>query len=168
MTSTVFLSTLLLSIVAIIQGTWLRNLTVFGAAPDLPMIILMWLSLNNPRAEGPISGFLSGFIEDFISSAPLGFHAFTCTLTDFVSSSFHGSIQIDRVIMPILFGVGGTLLKAVSSLFLAALFGPGIFTYSVADTAFWIQCGMNGLLSPVIFLILSKLRRNLVTDGRVR
>jgi cell shape-determining protein MreD len=70
--------------------------------------------------------------------------------------------------MPILFGVGGTLLKAVSSLFLAALFGPGIFTYSVADTAFWIQCGMNGLLSPVIFLILSKLRRNLVTDGRVR
>ncbi len=168
MISTVFLSTILLSIIAIIQGTWLRNLTVFGTAPDVPMIILLWLSIHNSHAEGPISGFLSGFIEDFISSAPLGFHAFTRTLTAFTASFFHGSFQIDTLIMPILFGIGGTLLKAFSSYILSVLFGPGIFTYSLVDSAFWIQCGMNGLLSPLVFLFLTKLRRHLVTDRRVQ
>ena len=86
----------------------------------------------------------------------------------FVASSFHGSFQIDKIIMPILFGIGGTILKALSSFFLAVLFSSDIFSYSLTEPAFWIQCGMNGLLSPLVFLFLSKLRRHLVTDGRVR
>ncbi len=168
MTSVIFLSTILLSTMGIIQGTWLRNLTILGAAPDFPMLILMWLSFNNARGEGPVSGFLAGLVEDIISSAPFGAHAFNRTLVAYIASLFHGSFHLDNIIMPALFGIGGTLLKALSSFLLSLLFGAAIFTYSLVEFSFWIQCGMNGILAPLVFFLLSKTRRYLVTDDKKR
>lgn len=164
----VLLSTIILSMTAILQGTWFGSFSIFGAAPDLPMLVLMWISFHNAKSEGPVAGFLSGLVEDIISSSPFGFHAFSRTLVAWVVSAFHGSFHIDVIVMPVLFGIAGTILKTLTAYALSLLLGDGIFVLSPADAAFWIQCGLNGILAPAIFFFLTKMRRYLVTQDRKR
>lgn len=167
MISTVFLSTILVATISLIQTTWMKDLSILGARPDLSMLALSWLAFSNEEAEGTISGFLVGLAEDAIAAVPFGYHAFSRTLTAFVSSLTHGSFHMDSLVLPMVFGVTATMLKAVSGFGLYFLFGSDGFLYNPAEPSLWIEIGMNALLAPVVFFLLSKASPYLVTRRRV-
>jgi rod shape-determining protein MreD len=164
MIRSILVSTLLLIACTFAQSTWFGGIALFGVVPDLSLIVLIWYSYKNGQVEGPISGFLSGLAEDFLSTSPLGFHAFVKTAVAAVTAILHGSFFIDRLILPILLGIGGTLVKAVSVGALSLLFGSSIHAYSFVDKVLWIESGYNGILAPLVFLLLSPLSRFLVTE----
>lgn len=166
MIRTVVLSTILLIVCSFIQSTWFGAIAIFGVVPDLSLVVLIWLSYKNGPIEGPASGFLAGLAEDFMSSSPLGFHAFVKTAIAALTSLLHGSFYIDRLLMPFVLAVAGTLLKAISALFLYILFGAQIHVYSIADRMLWIEALYNGLASPIVFLVLTPLSRFLVTERK--
>ena len=164
MIRSVLFSTALLIACTFIQSTWLGAIAVFGVVPDLGIIVLIWISYKNGQVEGPISGFLSGLAEDFISTSPLGFHAFVKTAVASVTSILHGSFFIDRLLLPILLGIGGTLIKALAVGALYLIFGSVIHAYSFVSKMLWIEAAYNGLLSPLVFFLLGPLNRFLVTE----
>jgi rod shape-determining protein MreD len=164
MIRSVLLSTLLLVACTFAQSTWLGGIALFGVVPDLSLIVLIWVSYKNGQVEGPISGFLSGLAEDFLSTSPLGFHAFVKTTVAAATAVLHGSFFIDRLLLPILLGVFGTIAKAIAIGLLYLVFGSSIHAYSFVDKVLWIEAAYNGLLAPVVFLALSPLSRFLVTE----
>jgi len=164
MIRSVLFSTLLLVACTFVQSTWLGGIAVFGVIPDLGLLALIWISYKNGPVEGPVAGFLSGFAEDFLSTSPLGFHAFVKTVVAAVTSILHGSFFIDRLVLPILLGVGGTLVKALTVGLLYLLFGSSIHAYSFIDKVLWIEAAYNGLLAPVVFFLMTPLGRFLVTE----
>jgi len=164
MIRSVLLSTALLIACIFAQSTWFGGIAVFGVVPDLSLIVLIWLSYKNGQVEGPISGFLAGLAEDFLSTSPLGFHAFVKTAVAALTAVLHGSFFIDRLLLPILLGIAGTIVKALAVGLLYLIFGSSIHAYSFVDKVLWIEAAYNGILAPAVFLILSPLNRFLVTE----
>lgn len=156
-------STILLVGCAFAQSTWFGSIALFGVIPDLGLIVLIWLSYSNGLVEGPASGFLSGFAEDFLSASPLGFHAFIKTAVAAAAALLHGSFYIDKLLLPIVLCFAGTIVKALAAGALFLLFGSKIHAYSPLDSVLWIEAAYNGLLAPIVFLLLRPLSYFLVT-----
>lgn len=166
MIRSVVLSTILLVACALAQSAWFGGIAVLGVTPDLGLIVLIWLSYMNGLVAGPISGFLSGFAEDFLSASPLGFHAFIKTAVAAAASLLHGSFYIDKLLLPIILGFAGTIAKALAAGALFLLFGSKVHAYSLVERTIWIEAAYNGLLAPLAFLLLGPLRRLLATERR--
>jgi rod shape-determining protein MreD len=164
MIRSVAFSTLLLIGCAFAQSTWFGGIAIFGVAPDIGLVALIWLSYRNGLVEGPASGFLSGLAEDFLSSSPLGFHAFIKTAVAAAAALLHGSFYIDKLLLPVILGFAGTIAKALAAGALFILFGSKVHAYSFLDRVLWIEAAYNGLLAPLIFLLLGLLSRFLVTE----
>ena len=163
MIRSVIFSTLLLLCCTFAQSTWFGGIAIFGVVPDISLVVLIWLSYSNGLVEGPASGFLSGFAEDFLSSSPLGFHAFIKTAVAASAALLHGSFYIDRVLLPVALCFAGTIAKAIAAAALYLLFGSKIHAYSLTDSVLWIEAAYNGILAPLVFLLLGPLSRFLVT-----
>jgi rod shape-determining protein MreD len=146
------------------QSTWFGAIAVFGVVPDLSLVILIWVSFKNGPIEGPVSGFCSGLLEDMISVAPLGFHAFIKTFVATLASFLHGSFFIDKLALPIVLGFVATLGKALASWILVLLFGAAVHSYSLLARILWIEACYNGLLAPLVFLLMTPFKRFLISE----
>jgi rod shape-determining protein MreD len=164
MIRSVVFSTILLLACSYAQSTWFGAIAILGVVPDLGLLILIWLSYRNGLVEGPVSGFLSGFAEDFLSASPLGFHAFIKTAVAASAALLHGSFYIDKLLLPLALGFTGTLAKAIAAGLLFLLFGGKIHAYSFLHSALWIEAAYNAILAPLVFLLLGPLSRFLVTE----
>jgi rod shape-determining protein MreD len=164
MIRSVVFSTLLLIGCALAQSTWFGSIAVFGVTPDIGLVVLIWVSYRNGLVEGPTSGFLSGLAEDFLSSSPLGFHAFIKTAVAAAAALLHGSFYIDKLLLPVILGFVGTIAKALAAGALYILFASKVHAYSFLDRVLWIEAAYNGLLAPLVFLLLGPLSRFLVTE----
>lgn len=158
-------STALIVLLSLVQSTWLGSIAILGVVPDLGLLVLIWVSYKNGLVEGPASGFIAGLLEDAISAAPLGFNAFLKTVIAWAVGLLHGSFYIDRIFLPILLGAGATILKALASLLLGLLFDNRVQVYDLLGSAIWIEAAYNGLLAPFVFLLLSTMRKLLVTEA---
>ncbi|HUX36899.1 MAG TPA: rod shape-determining protein MreD [Rectinemataceae bacterium] len=139
---------------SLIQATWLPSIAILGARPDLGLLAVVWLAYRNGPVEGSAAGFISGLVDDAMSAAPFGFNAAVKTLSAWLASFLHGSIQLDRVIMPVLLGAATTLFKAVWSTFLALLFGNQLASYDFGGRILWVETAYNAVLAPILFAIL--------------
>ena len=164
MIRSVALSTLLLVACSLAQSTWFVGISILGVVPDLGLVVLIWVSYRNGLVEGPACGFLSGLAEDFISASPLGFNAFVRTAVAALAALLHGIFFVDKILLPMVLGVAGTLAKALVALVLHLVFGSAVHIYSIVDKTLWIEAAYNGLISPLVFLALTPLSRFLVTE----
>jgi rod shape-determining protein MreD len=164
MIRSILFSTVLLVACTFAQSTWFGSIALFGVVPDLSLLILIWISYKNGPIEGPVSGFLSGLVEDFLSASPLGFHAFIKTAVAAATALLHGSFFIDKLLLPLLLGIAGTIAKAIAAGALYLVFGSVIHAYSFVSRVLWIEAAYNGVLAPVVFLMLTPLSRFLVTE----
>lgn len=155
-------STCLLIILALVKTTWLGALTLWGVAPDPGLLVLLWISYRNGPVIGSSAGFLSGLVEDFLSAAPFGFHAFTRTALAVLASLLHNSVAIDRLLLPLLIGALGTIGNGIFTGILGLVFAGKINAYSFLEAPIWIQTAYNSLLCPFVFLILSLFKKFLV------
>jgi rod shape-determining protein MreD len=166
MIRSILCSTILLVGCTFAQSTWFGGIALFGVVPDLSIIVLIWVSYKNGPVEGPVSGFLSGLAEDFLSASPLGFHAFIKTVVAAATALLHGSFFIDKLLLPLLLGFAGTIVKAIAAGALHILFGSVMHAYSFVDRVLWIEAAYNAVLAPIVFLLLTPLSRFLVTERR--
>ncbi|HRY81709.1 MAG TPA: rod shape-determining protein MreD [Spirochaetia bacterium] len=148
---------------SLLQSTWLHAVAVYAVIPDLALLVIVYVAFQNVRTEGIAAGFLSGLLQDFISSAPLGFNAFVRTVVSFGFNLISGSFYIDRILMPMLFGGAATLLKALATALLAIAFPAFIHGYDFLDRVLWIETAYNAVLAPFLFLILGLLKSLFVT-----
>ena len=166
MIRTVLVSTLLLIGADLVQSTWFGAIAVFGVVPDLSLVILLWLAYKNGPVEGPLSGFFAGLAQDCFSASPLGFHAFVKTFVAAFAGLLHGSFSIDRIFLPVALGAAATLVKALGTGLLALLFSTKVQAYSFLSASLWIEAAYNGLIAPLVFLLLGLAKRVLVTESK--
>ncbi|MFP4211554.1 MAG: rod shape-determining protein MreD, partial [Alkalispirochaeta sp.] len=89
------------AIIALVNTTWLSDLSLFGARPDLIAIIIAYNAHRQGVQKGQLSAFAVGVIEDFLSAAPLGFYAIVRLIQGAVVGVTHGKIHGDMVIAPV-------------------------------------------------------------------
>mgnify|MGYP001217470021 CR=1 FL=1 len=148
---------------SLLQSTWLNAVAVYAVIPDLALLVVVYTAFHNVKAEGIAAGFLSGLLQDFISSAPLGFNAFVRTVVSFGFNLISGNFYIDRILMPMLFGASATLIKALATAILALVFPAFVHGYDFLDRILWIETAYNAVLAPVLFFLLGLLGPLFVT-----
>ncbi len=150
--SFLFVSTLL-----IVQTTWLDAIAIYSVLPDLALLAVLYISFKAKGLQGQFTGFFSGLLQDGVSAAPLGLSAFINTVMATIFNSLSGRFYIDRILMPVFFGLSATIIKALLLMLLSWIFKDKILAYDFTQPLIWIETAYNGLLAPLLFLIMSVL-----------
>ena len=139
----------------IIETVILSNIVFLPVVPDLVLICLIYVSFYNGCSAGETHGFITGFMIDFLSAAPLGLNSLIRTVTGFITGLLKDMFNIDKIFFPAILGCLGTLLKALLLLIVSFLFGDSVSPYKITDSYFWIELCMNTILTPLMFAFLN-------------
>ncbi|GAB6393334.1 MAG: Rod shape-determining protein MreD [Treponematales bacterium] len=150
------------AIAALLQSTlFARMAFVLRAVPDLTLGILVFTACANGVMTGQVAGFLSGFLLDFLSAAPLGLNAFLHTGIGALAGTLRGAFFIDRVSLPmLLFSMAlcaaATVFKAILSGALNFFLSGAVPAYSLLSLVFWSELALNAASAPLVFFVLSR------------
>jgi rod shape-determining protein MreD len=162
----ILLSFLIVSLLIVVQSTWLDAISIYGAKPDLSLIVIVYLAFKNPGLQGQTVGFASGLLQDSISMAPLGLNAFIKTMVALIANLLSGKFYIDKLLMPALFGFVSIILKAINLFLLSLFFGEKIIVYQFFASTLWLEALYTAMVSPFMFLIIRPIDRFIVpTDS---
>lgn len=75
-------------LLAILHMSFLHWISVSGIAPDLLLLLSIWIGVAEGRTAGMIGGFLSGVLLDLISDDVLGTNALAKTIAGFAAGYF--------------------------------------------------------------------------------
>ncbi|OHD14492.1 MAG: rod shape-determining protein MreD [Spirochaetes bacterium GWB1_48_6] len=152
----------LISILIVIQSTWLDHIAIYSVVPDLSLLAIVYISFKSPGLQGQSVGFATGLLQDGISAAPFGLNAFIKTSIGWLANLLSGKFYIDKILMPALFGFVATLAKAIYLAILATIFSGKILSYDLFGRVLWIEVAYNAVVAPVLFLLLNSLDRFLI------
>jgi rod shape-determining protein MreD len=107
---------------------------------------------------GQLSGFISGFLLDFLSAAPLGLNAFVRTLVGGITGLFKDTFYLDIFFLPMALCAGATILKALILFLLNLIFPHSVPGYSLTSLTLFFELGLNTLLAPLLFALLRFIR----------
>jgi len=140
---------------ALLQSTIMSRLVVYiYAVPDLTLGVLVYTAYVNGTMTGQLTGFFSGVLLDFFSSAPLGLNAFIRTLLGALTGIMKDTFYLDFFFLPMALCAGATIFKALLFFLLHLLFPQTIPSYSLWALTFWIELGLNTLTAPFLFGLL--------------
>jgi len=159
------ISSLILFCITLAETAILSNITVLPAVPDLILITVMFFSLLNGKLYGETTGFISGLFLDFLSGSPFGFNCLFRTFMGYLTGSLHGLVNYNGILIPMLLGAVGTVLKAFL-IWLVSLFFPNyIMTYTLISIPFLFELIANTLLTPIMFKFLNVFTRMISSES---
>lgn len=136
----------------------LSNIYFLPVIPDFLLLFTVYISIQKGCLQGETVGFFSGLLLDFVSAAPLGLNALLRTIIGFIGGLFHLTVGTTGIITPIILGVAATGLKVLFTYIISFFFPGVVLTYSFFSKIFLFECIFNGLLSPILFFIFSKVK----------
>ena len=154
MVKSFFSSILTMFCFLLLETAVFSNLTFLPAIPDFLLIISLFIALNNGSLLAESTGFVSGFMLDFLSASPLGLNALLRTILGSIAGLFHDVLNVSSVFLQIVYGAVFTILKAIFVYFIS-LFFSGVVAYSLFSQIFLTEVLLNAIFTPLIFKFLS-------------
>ncbi|MBQ8014213.1 MAG: rod shape-determining protein MreD [Treponema sp.] len=145
---------LILLCFVIFETAILSNLLFLPAIPDFLLIVTLYISVNNGRLFGVSVGFLSGLFMDFLSFSPFGLHCLLRTIIGYFAGIFSKTLNMSGFFLPVLIGLGATLLKSLLIAAISIFFPDSVVAYSLFSKSFLFELASNALLTPLVFKFL--------------
>ena len=164
MRKSILVSTLIILSAALIEATIFSNIVALPAIPDISLIVVLYLAINNGSTYGELAGFGSGLILDFLSAGPFGLNCIIRTLLGYVAGIFHKRINSETFPIQCFLGFITTILKGLIIFILSFLYKNTVLPYKPISLMFLIELGMNTVLTPLLFLFLNLFRRSLILN----
>jgi len=95
---------------ALAQGSFFARSTLFGARPDLVLLLVVSAGLRIGYRRGAIIGFMVGVLFGFFSLEPSGAAALIYGLAGFLAGLVRNRTYPDEVVVPLETAVGATLV----------------------------------------------------------
>jgi len=158
MIRTILWALAILGALLLLQTTALSYLVFFGAKPDILWVVFVILAAVNGSFASQIVGFVLGLAVDFITTAPLGFHAFQFSLAGYLFGLGTGKVYFDPIVVPALVGLLASVLSVLSGFFLTAVFRLGDPVQAYLHWGTLIQLVLNVVVAPVIYWLYGWIR----------
>lgn len=152
--ASIYLSLLILGTTIVIQGTLLARLHLFGASPNLLLVVVVCWSLLHSVSEGLLWAFVGGLGVDLIAGLPLGTTALALMPTCFLAGLGRSSIFTNSVLLPALLVMLATLIFGGLSLILMSLRGTPVEWAGTALRVILPELALNVLLVLLIYPLL--------------
>jgi rod shape-determining protein MreD len=158
MIKSIFWTTILAMIAAVLQSTVLPRIALYRAIPDLALGIVVYSAYVNGSMTGQLAGFCSGIFLDFLSAAPLGLNALIRTFTGALTGLMKGTFFLDILFLPMALCAAATLLKAAIMFLLNLFLSSAVPAYPLAAPTLWVELGFNTVSAPFLFFLLKKIK----------
>lgn len=144
----------------VLQGSVLPHLQVAHVRPDLLLVLCLTAGLlRGPRA-GAVTGFWIGLAQDLLAGRFLGLFALSKAALGALGGFAAQRIYRDRVVVPALTGLAGTVLQRLVMTGALALGGvPAVA--SSWQASFWLEALANGLFGVLVLGLLARWERRL-------
>lgn len=157
-----FFSILFLLVMVILETAILSNFIILPAIPDLVLICSIYFAINNGSMFGQTNGFISGLFVDFLSGGPFGVNCLVRTIIGYVFGFMKKMLNLNSILVTVLIGLIGTIIKAVLIYLVSFLFPNMVLTYHIFSRVFLFELIFNSVLTPLIFKVLDNFNNLLI------
>lgn len=157
-----FASSLILLCAAVLESAVLSNLTILPAIPDLSLICILFISLNNGKILGETTGFVSGLFLDFLSACPFGFNCLFRSVIGYIGGNFCKILNTEGFFVPFFLVLVVTALKVFAIQLISLLFPSVDVSYKIISIKFLFELLSNAFLAPFIFGFLRIFRNSVI------
>ncbi|MCX5778594.1 MAG: rod shape-determining protein MreD [Elusimicrobia bacterium] len=145
---------LLFFFVIIIQFSWTKYFALYGLAPNIPLIALIYISLRQGALSGQLLGFAWGITWDVLSGDLFGSHALLFTGIGFLIGKLSHKMDESKVITQmVLTGIASVVFSA-GMWCLYLVFSPTEYVLSW-NYIVWMQPLLNMMVAPFFFAAAS-------------
>jgi rod shape-determining protein MreD len=109
----------------LIQTTFLPFIALSGYLPDLFILYLVYIALRRGQIEATVSGFITGLLQDIISTQFFGLTALSKTVTGFIAGYFFNENTAEQTLGSYRFVLLVTLCSVVHDLIYFIIFFQG-------------------------------------------
>jgi len=90
---------LLVILALVLQTSWVPKTAILGMAPDLIVMVIVYVGLTGGQIEGTSLGFLAGFLQDVYGPARLGSNALANSIIGFGAGYGKGGIVAEGLVV---------------------------------------------------------------------
>lgn len=161
-----FAQTLIVVILFSIQTTWLEMFSVGGVIPDLALIWVVYCCVHCSRAMGIGSGIVMGILQDSLSGGLLGVNTLSKSFIGFFFATLKDKFYVEGVIPIAFFLILSSLFDGLVFYFSMNTVLKGEVASSFLYQSLPVYSIYNGLVGPIIFLVLNGLNNWLKSKMR--
>lgn len=155
-------SSLIVLCASVLESAILSNISILPAVPDLVLICVLYLSIQNGKIVGESTGFISGLFLDAISACPFGLNCLIRTILGYIGGIFNKTLNTSGFFIPVLLGLCATIAKTIVIWIVTLLYPSTVLNYNPFTIAYLFELAANSLLSPLIFKFLSLFEKRIV------
>ncbi|MGZ4031400.1 MAG: rod shape-determining protein MreD [Tumebacillaceae bacterium] len=153
----------------VIQSTLFQVQPFSFVAPNICLVMLLFISLMRGSMLALYIGLIIGLIQDVLFGTFIGLHGFTFAVVGYFAGMTFRSYWTRSFVMVLLIILGFTLLHEITEYSLSQLFGHGHVDLMAAVTHALRMMIWNGILSLLLYSpsvrLLGRERRGLADDA---
>ena len=148
----VFRNIVIIALGLLIQSTIMGHFSFLDARPDIPMIMLFFLTIKSGKVQSIFYGFFIGFLLDVYSPEYLGLNAFTMSLIAFLLNMVSNRLSLELYGLKVSIAFAACLIHDIIYLLLYTK-----FDYTITLRLLFTENLLGEVYSTLIILALSKL-----------
>jgi len=129
------------------QLLWVEFLPIFGYAPDLVLITIIYLSLHYGSLSGEIYGFFFGILVDVFDFSIFGLKALVFTIIGYLCGTFSRQLDELEIKTQILLGFSASYIVIIFSYLVSSIF----VTKLVKEVSLVVYPVLNIVMAPFMF-----------------
>lgn len=153
---------LIIIIAFILQNTIMQYFSIFGFKPDLVLVAVVCFSFLEGQVIGSANGFISGVFQDLVSLRGFGINTLSLTIVGYASGLIEQTVFAGNLFLVIPAVAIATIINEALYLIFAFLVGYQIHLPLFRIILFGAV--YNGLLSAVVFTLLSRFWQRFLAD----
>jgi len=161
-----FAQILIVIILFTIQTTWLGMFSIGGVVPDLALIWVVYCGVHCSRTMGIGSGIVTGILQDSLSGGLLGVNTLSKSFIGFFFATLKDKFYVEGVIPIAFFLILSSLFDGLVFYFSMNTVLKGEVASSFLYQSLPVYSIYNGLVGPIIFLVLNGLNNWLKSKMR--
>jgi rod shape-determining protein MreD len=140
----------------VVQTTVLPIARVGRGAPDLLLIICVYLGLHQHSVLGALGAFALGYLQDAFSGGIIGLNAFGMCLVFTVVYLTSRRLWVDNALSKVVVVFLASMVKTAAILALVAVFMSVEGLWRTILSYLLIDAALAAIISPAVFAVLSR------------
>ncbi|MCX8129230.1 MAG: rod shape-determining protein MreD [Clostridia bacterium] len=166
MKSKIFIYTITILIITIIQCTVLDYIRVYNVKPDLMIVFVIAVALLRGNVEGAAIGFVMGLLHDVISGKILGFYSLLGLYLGLIIGSVNKRLYRENFLVIIFFTFISSIAYEGGVYFLSTLTnGNADFVYAF-KALILPEAVYNSIASIIIYILVIKMNYRFEDVGK--
>ncbi|MFT7625372.1 MAG: rod shape-determining protein MreD [Myxococcota bacterium] len=150
-----------------LESPMLQQLQLSFFAPDLGLIVVVWVALNMNFTSGVMTCFVLGYLKDgFVMGAPIGMHMEIFVVVFVVLRLLAGKLQMRGLLTLLVTTALATVLACMLFALLSLLFDGTFTDYGLVVRLAIPVALVTAPFAPVVFFVLDRVDATFVRRGK--